>query len=306
MDTTGPFARHRAAVRERLAGANGVRPGPDSITWRINREIVVVVGWGRAILLQLAHPLVAAAVEEHSAFRGTLGASLARLRSTVGAMLSLTFGDEEEAVSAAAGINMVHDRVFGRLRAPAGPFAAGEAYSAHHAELLGWVHATLLDSIPRAYELLVGPLTAEERARYCAEAAIMEPLLDIPPGLLPRNTEQLDDCISSAARDGRITVTRDSMALARAVLFPPGWRVLWPVFRPVQLITIGLLPDALRQAYGFDWTERDARALRRWIAALRLLRRMTPRFAREWPSAGRRWRRSPNAALSAAMAGSGD
>lgn len=277
--------RHRAAVRERLRAASVTRPGPGSVSWKINREIVVIAGWGRAILLQLAHPLVAASIDEHSSFRGSLMAGVRRLWSTIGAMRLLTFGDDEEAIATAAGINAIHDRVFGRLEAPAGVFPAGETYSAHDADLLRWVHATLLDSIPLTYELLVGPLTVEERERYFGEAAVMEPLLDIAAGLLPRNTTALDAYMRCMLDGGTIVVTPGTRALARAVLFPPRWRLFWPAFRPVQLVTIGLLPAALRHAYGFEWSQRDARALARWTTALKLVRRLTPASFREWPSA---------------------
>lgn len=280
--------RHRAEARERLRTAAVTRSGPESVTWKVNREILVIAGWGRAILLQLAHPLVAAGVHEHSSFRGSLTASIRRLWSTVGAMLALTFGDDDEALTAAARINVIHDRVSGHLRAPAGDFPAGETYSAHDAELLRWVHATLLDSIPLTYELLVAPLTPEERERYCAEAAVMEPLLDIPAGLLPRNTAALDAYMRDVLGSGTIAITDTSRALARAALFPPRWRLLWPAFRPLQLITIGLLPAALRHAYGFEWTDRDARALARWTTAVKGLRRLMPSPLREWPSARRR------------------
>ncbi len=288
MPAATAFERHHADVRERMRVANVSRSGPGSVSWKINREIIVVAGWGRAILLQLAHPLVAAGVDAHSSFRGSLRASFGRLCGTVGAMLSLTFGDEEEAISTAARINVIHDRVSGRLGSPAGTYPAGAAYSAHEAELLRWVHATLLDSIPLTYELLVGPLTAEEKERYCVEAAVMEPLLDIPAGLLPRNSTALDAYIREVPGSGRIAVTGGGRALARAILFPPRWRLLWPAFRPVQLITIGLLPPALRDAYGFRWTARDARSLARWTIFLKLVLRLMPACARQWPSARRR------------------
>lgn len=296
MDHGSPsLERHRRLVRERLARTPLPAAGPDSVSWRINREILVVAGWGRAILLQFAHPLVAAGVDHHSAFRGSLLGSLKRLRSTVSAMLALTFGDEEEVVRAAAGINSIHDRVSGQIGQAAGRFDADQSYSAHDPGLLRWVHATLLDSLPATYELLVGPLTAEDRERYYAEAAIMEPLLDIPEGLLPRNTAQLEAYMRQMLASGEIVVTDRSRALARAVLFPPNWRLLWPFFRPVQLITIGLLPPEIRAEYGFTWDERHARALSRWAAALRYLHDLLPRFAREWPVA----RRSPARAKSA-------
>jgi uncharacterized protein (DUF2236 family) len=277
--------QHKADARERLRNAKVTRAGPGSVSWKINRERLVIVGWGRAILLQFAHPLVAAAINDHSSFRGSLKTSFGRLWSTVAAMLSLTFGDDEEAVTTAARINVIHDHVFGRLRASAGTFSAGEKYSAHDAELLRWVHTTLLDSIPLTYELLIGPLTQEERDRYCVEAAIMEPLLDIPAGMLPRNRTELDARVRDMFDSGDMAITAGSRALARAVLFPPRWRLFWPLFRPVQLITIGLLPAAVRDAYGFEWTRRDARALARWTMAVRLLRRFMPAFVSAWAAA---------------------
>ena len=250
--------------------------------------MIVVAGWGRAILMQLAHPLIAAGVAEHSSFRSSPGARLTRLWSTVRAMLSLTFGSDEEVAEAAARINSIHDRVSGRLGEATGSIEAGRRYSAHDPELLRWVLATLLDSVPLTYERLVGPLTAAERDRYFVEAAIMEPLLDIPAGLLPRNAAQLDACLAEMLDSGAIAVNPTSRRLARAILFPPGWRLLWPAFRFLQLLTIGLLPPAMRERYGFSWTPRDAQALARWTAAVRLVRRVCPAPLREWPAA-RKW-----------------
>lgn len=257
------------------------------MSWTVNREIVVVAGWGRALLLQVAHPLIASAVAEHSSFRGSLRAGTRRLASTIGAMLDLTFGTDDEAIDAAAGINVIHDRVVGHLALPAPPHAAGAAYAAHDPELLRWVHVTLLESIPLAYELLVAPLSPADRDRYCAESSVMEPLLGIPPGLLPRDAASLDAFMTDTWASRRVMPSAVSRELAQAILFPPGWRLVWPAFRPVHLITIGLLPPALRDAYGFRWSSRDERALRRWVRALRALRRATPSFLREWPKARR-------------------
>lgn len=265
---------HRSAVRARLVGT--VRSGPGSVSWTVNREVIALAGWGRAILLQLAHPLVGRGVAEHSSFRGGLGSGVTRLRSTVGAMLALSFGTDDEAINAAASINAIHDRV------------SGPGYSAHDPELLRWVHATLLDSMTPVYERLVAPLSPDDRDRYCTEAAVMEPLLGIPQGLLPRNIAELNAYMRHMLDGGHIVVSDRSRILARGILFPPGWRLLWPVFRPLQLITIGLLPPRIREDYGFTWTARDAGALARWTTALRLLHRALPRFIREWPAARRR------------------
>jgi uncharacterized protein (DUF2236 family) len=275
--------RHRAAVRARLLRSGHVRAGPDSVTWKVNREVIVIASWGRAILLQLAHPAVAAGVHQHSSFRGSLASSVRRLHATVGAMLSLTFGDTEQMITAAAGINMIHDRVRGPL-----PAGACEAYSAHDPELQRWVHAALLDSIPLSYERLVGPLTRGERDRYCSEAAIMEPLLGMPAGWLPRDSAELDTYMRGTLASGRLVVTDTTRTLARALLYPPRWYVAWPAFRALQRLTIGSLPPAIREAYGFEWSARDERASARWTALVRTSRRLLPAVAREWPMARRR------------------
>lgn len=275
--------RHRAAVRARLVRSDHVRAGPESITWKVNREVIVVAGWGRAVLLQLAHPAVAAGVHDHSTFRGSLRSSVRRLHSTVDAMLALTFGDTEQMIAAAAGINAIHDRVRGCVRE-----GAGDAYSAHDPVLQRWVHATLLESIPLMYERLVGPLTLRERDRYCSEAAIMEPLLGMPAGWLPRDSAQLDAYMREMLAGGIIGVTDTSRALARAVLYPPRWYVAWPAFRAMQVLTIGSLPPSIRRAYGFEWRARDERAFARWTSLLRTSLRLLPPLAREWPAARHR------------------
>jgi len=272
---TDAFQRHCAAVRTRLLNAAEVRAQSGSVSWKINQEMIAVAGWGRAILLQLAHPSIAAGLHDHSSFRGNLLTGVRRMHSTVGAMLSITFGSTEEMIAAAARINVIHDRV------------RGQSYSAHDPNLQRWVHATLLESIPLTYELLVGPLTARERDQYCVEAAIMEPLLGMPSGWLPRDSAQLDTYMRDLLAGGTLVVSDTSRALARAVLYPPRWRVAWPAFRALQLLTIGSLPPAIREAYGFEWRARDARAFARWTTTLRTALRLLPGVARHWPAARR-------------------
>jgi len=292
MPASDPLARHRATVRARLQHAGQAAAGHGSISWTINREMIVVAGWGRAILLQLAHPSVAAAVHHHSTFRGSLRASVRRLHATVGAMLSITFGDTEQMVAAAAGINAIHDRIRppapGLRRTSGEPSPENQDYSAHDPELQRWVHATLLDSVPLAYQRFVAPLTRDQRDRYCAESVIMEPLLGMPAGWLPRNSVALDAYMRGMLAGNTLVVTDTSRALANALLYPPRWRLAWPAFRVLQLLTIGTLPPAIRQAYGFEWRPHDERALARWTAVLRMSRRMLPGIAREWPIARRR------------------
>src|SRR6266542_5472778 len=173
-----------------------IETGPDvdvsaRITWKLHREMVLLAGWGRAILLQLAHPLVAQGVAEHSDFLAERWARVHRLDRTLRAMLTLTFGAPEAVERVARTINGIHDRVHGELWTRQGIFPERTPYTAHDPGLLTWVHATLLDSFLPTYELFVAPLTAEERDRYCAESSGIGPRLGIPPGYLPRDVAGL-------------------------------------------------------------------------------------------------------------------
>jgi uncharacterized protein (DUF2236 family) len=113
----------------------------------------------------------------------------------------------------------------------------------------------------------------------------MEPLLGMPEGWLPRDSAGLDTYMRRMLAGGQIAVTDSSRALARAVLYPPRWYTAWPMFRPMQLLTIGSLPAEVRQAYGFEWRSRDAQAFARWTTLLRTSLRLLPAVAREWPMA---------------------
>ena len=255
------------------------------IARRVNREAVVVLGWGRAILMQLAHPLVAAGVGAHSGFDAGPLAYLRRMRRTISAMLSLTFGDESEIRQTAERINAVHRRVHGRLDSAVGPYVAGTSYDAMDPALLAWVHATLVDSQLLTYRLFVGPLTAAEEDRYCAEAAQVGPRLRVPPGVLPTTRNGLERYLREAQQAGRLAVGEQARRLAAALLALPGGPCVAPARWLGRLITIGLLPAPLRDGYGFVWHERDARRLRAAAAALRAARRIAPRVLREGPAA---------------------
>src|SRR5207302_9296561 len=113
--------------------------GERGVTWKIHSEMVLLLEWGRAILLQLAHPLVACAIADHSLYRAQ---RLRRLHRTLDAMLTLTFGTAQEVERASRAINVAHHRVHGKLRERAGVFPAGTDYSAEDRALLRWVYAT--------------------------------------------------------------------------------------------------------------------------------------------------------------------
>jgi uncharacterized protein (DUF2236 family) len=256
-----------------------------TVSQRINGERLVVLGWGRAILMQLAHPLVAQGVADHSTFRDGAFSRVQRLHGTIQAMLALTFGTDEECGAAAARINAIHDRVHGALKEGAGRFATGTAYSATDPELLIWVQATLLDSLPMAYEELVGPLSEQDRDAFCAEASASSWMLRMPAGTVPAWRGALDEYVARMLDSGAIAVTATARELAREVVTPVGGRLLWPWSGVPPLAAIGWLPPAIREAYGFPWDDRQAARLDRWCRRIRAVRRVTPDRIARWPGA---------------------
>jgi uncharacterized protein (DUF2236 family) len=253
---------------------------------KINREIVVVVGWGRAILLQLAHPLIAAAISDGSSFHGGAGSYARRAHRTIGAMLDLTFGTDADAQRIVDTINGIHDRIHGRLGAATGIFPAGTPYSARDGRLLVWVHATLVDSLVLTYEQLVGPLTHDEKNQYAAESAWLARELGAPAEMVPSDAAGVAAFMGDMHARGEICVGEDARRMADALL-APGIAVAAPVFWTSALITVGLLPDGIRRAYGFEWNEHRARRFQQVRTMVRGTRRLLPAIAREWPAARR-------------------
>jgi uncharacterized protein (DUF2236 family) len=252
---------------------------------RINGERLVVLAWPRAILMQLAHPLVAAGVADHSSFRRGGAEAVRRLHHTIGAMRHLTFGGEAERAAALAGIMAIHRRVYGRLAVGAGAFPAGTPYSAEDPALVLWVHATLVDSLPRLYERVAAPLSDDERDRFCAEAAQVAVWLGADEPGVPRTWAALQRYLDVTVTSGAIAVSDVARALARDVIEPR----LGPLARPAtaltRLITIGLLPATFRDAYGLGWTDRDERRLNTALRLIGRARRLMPDRLTLWPDA---------------------
>jgi uncharacterized protein (DUF2236 family) len=260
-----------------------VTPRSQSTACRINAERVLLLGWPRAILLQLAHPLVAAGVADHSSFRKGPGIAARRLHETVRAMLNLTFGDAAAHAQTIASIRAIHRRVNGTLRASVGPFAAGTPYTAEDPDLVLWVHATLIESVLDVHDRVVAPLSPAERDTYCAEAAWVALELGARPADVPRTWAALLEYLDATSRSGAIVVGPDAKAVADSVLTPPLPLLTWPAGRLVRRVTLGLLPADLRAQYGYTWTAEDERRFAAALRRVRRLRRLTPTRLALWP-----------------------
>jgi uncharacterized protein (DUF2236 family) len=108
----------RRVVVDSVSGLFGSR----SVTWQIDRESAIFLGAGRALLLQLAHPWVAAAIERHS---DALADPVGRFHRTFSTVFSMVFGTLDQSMSAARRLHRRHAEIKGQLPRAAGPFSAG-------------------------------------------------------------------------------------------------------------------------------------------------------------------------------------
>jgi uncharacterized protein (DUF2236 family) len=276
--------------------------GPESVTWRVDREMVLFLGGPRSLLLQLAHPAVAAAVEEHSDFRVD---PLGRLNRTLDAVFTIVFGDRRAAREAATRVVRRHGPVRGVIDETSASPWSGKAYHAQDPELLLWVHATLVDTALLVYELAVRKLERRDAERYYEESCVVGELLGIPRSVLPKTLDDFEAYFRSMVEGGALHVGRIARAqkddLVRlepsygfTSIYGAGWGKKWgpaidraPVKRlygeVVRVVAGGMLPPRLRDAYGYRWERRDRLAYRALLRSLRATVRIAPERLRFLP-----------------------
>ena len=243
---------------ERLASRDGYFP-PESVIRRVgNSPLTPFLGGGPAVLLQVAHPLVAAGVVEQSDYRRDLWRRLIR---TLRALYLITFGTREEAERAGQAVQAVHAHVRGTTGRPLGMFPKGTPYSASDPDLMLWVHATLVEASLGVYRRFVRPLSAEDQERYYQEMSVVARLFGVPGAVLPRSLADFRDYFAAQIGGDAISVTAPAKEVARVILeapLPAPMRLLVPAHR---LSTAGLLPARLREEYGLRWGPLHALAL---------------------------------------------
>ncbi len=276
--------------RLRFAAGRTVDPAanlfePDSVTWRVTREGALLLGGGRALLLQVAHPLVAAGVAAHSDFQSD---PLKRLWRTLELTLTIAFANAGTALGAVRAIERVHARVRGTLAADVGRFPRGTPYDANDPQLLFWVHATLLDTALLVYERFVERLTSRARAAYYEESKITARLFGVPQQLIPDGLGEFRDYMNHMIRGNTLTVDATSKAIATAVLRPRTPLGLKEAMAPARFLTVALLPPTVRARYGFSWNRTQQAAADALARGSRMLLPWVPHLLRDFPHARRR------------------
>ncbi|QOZ26639.1 oxygenase MpaB family protein [Bradyrhizobium sp. CCBAU 51753] len=251
-------------VRARAAGPVEGIFGPGSMTWRIDREAITFLGAGRALLLQLAHPWVAAAVAEHSR---TFADPIGRFHRTFDVVFTMVFGSLDASLTAARQLHRRHTMIVGRLPEAIGPFESGSPYRANEAAALRWVHATLVDTALAVHDLILPPLSVEEREHYWAESRLFGALFGLTPSDLPADWDSFAAYTAATMQSDTLSVSTAAREIARQIF--AGGRPWLRSPRWYQTLSAELLPDRLRTGFGFAFDARDRKAAERAVARIR-------------------------------------
>ncbi len=239
----------------------------DAMIRQVSGEAVLLLGGGRALLMQLAHPQVAAGVADHSGFEQD---PFGRLRRTLDATYTVVFGTEEEADLVARQLWAVHEHV------------TGPGYRANDPELLMWVHATLVDTALRIHARFLRPLSGRDAARYYQDSIVVGEVLGVPRELQPPDLVAFQRYMRHMV--GTLSVSDTARQLADAVLHPRLPFVAEPGMALARELTAGLLPRPLRQQFGLDWDRNRKAALLLASAASRTVLPRVPSLVRRVPA----------------------
>jgi uncharacterized protein (DUF2236 family) len=216
-----------------------------SILRRIHGERVLLAGGQRSLVMQLAHPMVAAAVADHSDFPAN---ALERLDRTVELTLALVQGSPKKADEAAAHIRSVHQRVTGVAETG----GRRRVYRAEDPKLLLWVHATVVDTTMLVYRHFVRTLTEHEQRTYYE--AMKEParLLGVPDDVLPPDISSFRRYMREMVHGPELLATDAGRSLVASVLRPPVRLALRPATETARLVSLALLPERIRDLFGLE------------------------------------------------------
>jgi uncharacterized protein (DUF2236 family) len=254
------------AVEARTADRSKGIFGPNSLSWRVNRESALFLGAGRAGLLQLAHPWVAAALDQHSNLRND---PLARFHNTFRVIFTMIFGSLGQALAASRHLYHMHTSIVGELPEAAAGYARRSRYAANEVHALRWVYATLVESALLAYECALPPLQPEERDAYYAESKTVAALFGLAPEELPADWPAFEAYMSAMAASAELGVNDLSREMASRILHGRGSWV--PVPHWYRSLTAEWLPERFREEFVLPAGRRDedsANRARRWLPPL--------------------------------------
>lgn len=261
--------RIRRECRDPVAGIFG----PDSMMWEINKyPFAAMQGSGRALLLQIAHPWVTNAIDEHSKTRDDPVGRGERTFTHVGRMV---FGSLDQAIDSARIVYRLHSQIRGKLLQGSRATPAGEDYQANEVAASVWVHATLWDTSARMFEMFVRPLSADEKERYYQETRRFAWLFGIPDEVLPKDWNDFQAYCEAMYNGPDLQVNANTMELA-GFLFKPKQKYLRAGMKWITMVTAVSMPPKLRDAFGLRDDDKTRRRVARGVALFKAWNRYAP------------------------------
>ena len=255
--------------------------GPNSMMWKVNKEITVLFGGARALLMHAAHPLIAAGARQTSFYQRD---PWKRLIRTLSLQNSVTFGTKEEADDSAHRINKLHEVIKGTDE------ITGDVYDALDHEQLLWVHACLQISSIYFYEKTVKKLTQEEKNQYHRENMLSADLVLINIKDMPQTHEELKQWVikKSQTKDYLIVtdVAKDVQDIIAGGPVPTHIKPIWPF---IAFTAFNTLPKEFKELYGVSESKVKDLILSFNLNFLKYTRPFLPPFFRLIPPA--RWAR---------------
>lgn len=246
--------------------------GPNSMMWRVNREITVLFGGARALLMHAAHPLIAAGARQTSFYQRD---PWKRLIRTLSLQNSVTFGTREEADESAHRINKLHEVIKGKDE------ITGKVYDALDHEQLLWVHACLQISSIYFYEKTVKKLSEEEKNQYHTENMVAANLVLINKKEMPQTHEELKNWVISKSKEKNYLIYTDVAKDVQDIISGgPVPRHIKPIWPFIAFTAFNTLPKEFKELYGVKQSKFKDLILSFNLTFLKITRPFLPPFFR--------------------------
>lgn len=260
---------------------------PDSTIWKINREQVLLLNGARVLLMQIAHPLVAESVYQHSY---VFDKPFLRLKRTLDLTLATVFGTVEEVEQAISEIDRVHRAATGQLEIAIGHYPSGTAYNPRNPKLAMWVFATLVEGAIHGYETYIQPLSDADKQAFYMDSIRVAGLFGIKSARIPTTYDGLLDYIDTSIARGDVIVGETARKIAPFIMGQTRWYAA-PLAYPISRLTVALLPDPLREQYGYELSSFESTAVDVGLKATRQIVPLLPspiRYVRAYHRAAKR------------------
>jgi len=246
--------------------------GPQSMMWKVNKEITVLFGGARALLMHAAHPLIAAGARQTSFYQRD---PWKRLIRTLSLQNSLTFGTKQEADESANRINKLHEVIKGKDE------VSGGIYDALDHEQLLWVHACLQISSIYFYELTVKKLTDEEKNQYHLENIKAAEMCLVDRNIIPDTHDGLKDWVIEKSRQKNYLMSTDVAEDVKDIIeggpVPGHIKPVWPF---IAFTAFNTLPSEFKKIYGINESKTKNLILAFNLKLLKITRPFLPPFFR--------------------------